>query len=60
LERDYLRDLLEWETKLATEQTVAEMERIIAEDLNYIFKCIIHPAWFTLVLENRKLEEVNP
>jgi chromosome segregation ATPase len=55
-ERDDLRDLLGWETKLATQKTVEEMERIIAEDIDHVLQWM-NPAWFRLVLENRKLVE---
>jgi len=55
-ERDYLRDLLDWETKIATEQTIKEMERIISEDINHVLNWM-HEAWYYVVLENRKLKE---
>jgi len=56
LERDNLREMLGWETNLATSETVKEMETIIAKDLDEIVGWL-HPAWFRLVMENRKMEE---
>lgn len=54
LERDSLRHLLAWETKIATDQIVKEMEQIIAADVQYVLS-FVHPAWYRLVLENQKL-----
>ena len=53
-----MRALLSWETKIATQKTVEEMERIIAEDIDHVLQ-YLNPVWFRLVLENRKLVEVQ-
>jgi hypothetical protein len=57
-ERDTLRQLLGWEMSVATKDTVAVMEQVIREDLDVILSWM-HPAWFRIFLENRKMQEVN-
>ncbi|XP_021960162.2 uncharacterized protein LOC110856027 [Folsomia candida] len=55
-ERDTLRQLLGWEMSVATEDTVAVMEEVIRQDLDVILGWM-HPAWFRLFLENRRMQE---
>ncbi len=57
-ERDTLRELLGWELTVATEETVAVMEQVIREDLDVILSWM-HPAWFRMFLENRRMQEVT-
>jgi hypothetical protein len=43
--------------EIASAETLAKMEQIIKEDLDIILRWM-HPAWFRLFLENKRMQEV--